>query len=409
MRSCNFRKIKSSVPIRTFIALVVISVLFSGCALELAEALSVEDAALVGGATESELAAFTAEETAVFEDIPTTSGSLNERLANVRLLETPGEKPTLYINTKNGIKKIAEIENANTIRILRNGEYKNLPGEFYKVKAKQVNVRSSRILDSKIYNIKYKAEEEQLVLVLSEREGWYTVWLGENKVGYIKDGMGLLKAVALTTSFSPHSSEVICQTCNTCNGYGSVYGHYTCPVCNGDSRLKCSSCHGDTRFMCTNCSGKTRFVCSNCHGDTRFVCSNCHGATQFTCNSCAGKGRVKCAACKGKRVTLTLNGIELCYNCNGTGKSPCYTCNQTGIIPCYTCNQSGYIPCYTCNQTGLIPCYTCNQTGFIPCYTCNQTGYLACYTCNQTGKIDRQVLCNVCLGTGRVVANQKVR
>ena len=375
------------------------STVFSSCAFELVEALSVEEAGVIGGATEGELAAITAEEAAIFDEIPTTSGRLNARLADIKLFEKPGSKPVLYINSESGIRNIAEVENKNTVRLLRNGELKRLPGEIYKVRSRMVNVRSSRIIDTRTYNIKYKVNEGELVLVLSEREGWYTVWLGENKVGYVKDGMALLAAVAAQTSFSQSNQvKVSYKTCIQCNGEGKITQNNKCPLCKGSGLSACYNCHGAGKFVCYNCAGKKKFECYNCHGAKRFVCYNCHGTKKFACYNCRGAGRFVCYNCQGRG---RVNGNP-CYTCNQSGYTPCFTCNQSGYTVCNTCNQTGYTVCNVCNQTGELPCNVCGQKGITPCNVCNQTGLTACYTCNKTGNIESRILCTKCVGTGRI-------
>ena len=357
------------------VSFIVLCLLQSGCALELAEALSVEEAGVIGGLSESEMATIASQEAIVFEELPTTAGRLNIQLADVRLMETIGERPRLYINTPGGPRIIGEVENSNSIRLIRNGELKRVPGRLYRIKGNLVNVRSSKVFDQSIYNVKYKLRDGQIVLVLSENNGWFTVWLGENKLGYVKGSSGLIAILASTNTPEKKSASTIFKNCEVCAGDGYVSQLIKCPVCDGIGHSTCYNCQGAKQFVCYNCKGAKGFVCYNCHGDKKFVCYNCTGAKGFVCYNCSGLGK--------------------------TSSGPCYICNQTGHTPCYICNQTGAIPCDVCNRSGYLPCNVCNQSGYTPCYICGQTGFIDCYTCSKTGRIQNKILCNKCMGTGK--------
>lgn len=360
--------------------------LLSSCALvELGELGAVESLEGAGALTEAEMAGMSSADVAltratlseIFPDVLSGESSLNARLSEIRVIESFGQKPRLNINVGGINKTIAEVIDRRTLRLLEKGEYRSLPGDLYKVKGNGVKVRSSKFLDPNDYNVKYKLNDKEVVLVLSESNGWSTVWLGENKVGFVKAGIGLLVPIGIAANNSRNS---VYQSCRTCNGTGSVWKNVSCLVCNNTGEIQCLRCRGAGKSLCKNCNGEGRFICRNCSGSKYFVCSNCGGHRYFLCQSCNGAGNV-----------VDRSGVHKCYSCAGNGSTPCYACGQKGWTPCYTCGQTGYEHCFSCGQTGSAYCSACGGSGHINCNRCFGKGI-----------IELKYLCSNCLGAGRV-------
>ncbi|HYV92233.1 MAG TPA: hypothetical protein VE978_10635 [Chitinophagales bacterium] len=425
---------KNKISAVYFFLIISSLVLLSGCALELLEIgeLAAEEA---GGLAASEVAAgiaaedvalIAAEEESILGEIVTEEGTLNTKLAEVRVREALGENPRLYVNTRYGTKDIAEITGTRTIRVLDKGISKSIPGEFFKVKGDVVKVRSTKFLDANDYNLKYKIYENELVLVLSERDGWYTVWLGENKVGYVKAGFGLLVPVLASTSFANNASHhPIYKTCSNCNGVGTIYKTINCTSCNGYGYLNCNSCKGNGKITCYSCNGNGKNTCYSCKGKGNNTCYSCNGRGYNTCYSCYGKGYNQCSACYGRGFTScsTCYGtgrlrdqrgfVHQCNRCHGYGKFQCSRCRGHGNIQCsrclgqktFTCNRCGghgSITCSTCGGVGTKTCNTCGGVGSQICHSCGGNGRRHCDRCNGNKTIQVQYLCNNCRGAGQI-------
>jgi hypothetical protein len=48
------------------------------------------------------------------------------------------------------------------------------------------------------------------------------------------------------------------------------------------------------------------------------------------------------------------NGLELCSDCEGTGKEACSDCNSDGEVTCNNCGGDGYSTCNECDGNGDI-------------------------------------------------------
>jgi hypothetical protein len=174
---------------------------------------------------------------------------------------------------------------------------------------------------------------------------------------------GQLVAPRSKVAVSPKKPSPVLQKKST--------GNAVCTTCRGRGRGVCIYCRGQdpTKQVCTYCRGLdlTKQVCTYCRGQdlTKQVCTYCQGRdfTKQACTYCAGLGRKQ-----GKT----------CVMCNAIGKKkPCVMCGATGNQkPCIMCGATGKKkPCIMCSAIGKKkPCVMCGATGIQVCSDCNGSG-----------------------------------
>lgn len=108
---------------------------------------------------------------------------------------------------------------------------------------------------------------------------------------------------------------------------------------------------------CTTCggSGNVPATCGLCSGSG-------HVLSDVDCHECGGHGTIACSSCGGDgtwHVWFIVWFDLKCWICKGSGKFNCNRCNATGKveeeITCGTCSGSGL--------SGTTSCHTCNGTG----------------------------------------------
>jgi hypothetical protein len=133
---------------------------------------------------------------------------------------------------------------------------------------------------------------------------------------------------------------------------------------------------------------------------TAAPCAACLGTCQVDCTACSGSGNVKCTnrSCVGGRVTLkpeerlgrSIEQVQKCKICGGTGVVPCERCRGSGALLCKACNGTGdRALCQRCGGAGLTPCQRCSGTGQsqgVPCKACAGKGEVLCTGCQGDGR-----------------------
>ena len=111
-------------------------------------------------------------------------------------------------------------------------------------------------------------------------------------------------------------------------------------------------------------------TCTYCNGTGRTVCTRCNGSgwIRTTCPSCHGRGNY---------------GQKRCFYCNGKGYTEDKLLN-TGRQPCFSCGGTGYTTsdCTTCSGSG-----TKEEMCDIEAAMYHKTHYVACRHCNGTGQV----------------------
>ena len=169
---------------------------------------------------------------------------------------------------------------------------------------------------------------------------------------------------------------------------------YTPPYYGGDG-YECPMCEYGY-ITCENCDGKgyVMDLCEECNGTGRVTCDKCEGEGVIRCPADCDDGEVGCNICDGE-------GLVICDKCNGEGIIPCTDCDD-GIVYCEECD-GGKIPCQTCEGDGHMACEYCVE-GYNKCLDCVdglvgvctyvsrwgepcRDGYLPCYYCGGEGWI----------------------
>lgn len=167
------------------------------------------------------------------------------------------------------------------------------------------------------------------------------------------------------------------ETCNNCNGTGSITSRTKCPTCNGEGQI---THFGSSYVKCLDCNGyggayvKLPTACNSCKGFGAvyiYSCSRCGNAgyatslTSKRCNLCGGmiyiykRPNSECSRCKGTGILYELK-YSKCPTCNGKGER--YVGSNSYKTSCGTCNGSGYKnqknTCTICNGSGIINTHT---------------------------------------------------
>lgn len=102
-----------------------------------------------------------------------------------------------------------------------------------------------------------------------------------------------------------------------------------CPECDGKGLILCPECNGTGRKSCESCNGRGWILCENCDGlgEIRYIAGNYANGEERkktkTCPICDGQGKLKCKDCDG-------SGMNTCEECDGNGKITCSRCHGSG-------------------------------------------------------------------------------
>ncbi|MDB5281907.1 MAG: hypothetical protein JWO06_982 [Bacteroidota bacterium] len=241
--------------------------------------------------------------------------------------------------------------------------------------------------------LKCTFKRNSAVLVLSAKNGWYTVATGANKVGYVNAADNTITPLFENTRYrNGQKPPGNYSFCSACNGAGAVWRPTTCTACYGGGSKNCV-CGIDATKQCFLCGGTRSRDCSSCFGMGSKNCSSCSGEGSKSCISCFGQGSKNCMACFG-------NG---CAKCNGKGKLPCMACNSKGRIACHACHGRGASTCQNCHGLGKTECTACKINPNNTCNYCHGSGKLSCDKCQGKGSSQVQFLCLKCKGIGEVM------
>ena len=282
----------------------------------------------------------------------------------------------------------------------------------------------------------------------------------KTKIHMVRKRFGALFVVmflVLATSFlvTPAWAQgIFDKACPDCGGTGKITKTVDCPDCNGTGKISVSdpSCIGTGKIAHAACGGTGKILkpyqCEICRGSGRtsvIVKKDVHG---FEFNALWGFADVKV-------VAVFRSEYDQGVNANVTAKVESDVTPPLGDIITFTYQESviTYFPphedvtvsivikdilfegkarysmdiassdgdvheriinCPICNGTGVtniaVTDEECGRTGLVDCPDCNGTGKIVMSdsVCHGTGKIDSEVRCATCGGSGYVTDWTKV-
>ena len=144
--------------------------------------------------------------------VVTNETAFCSELERVRIEESTLGSSRLYLFSEN--EPFAEVIDKNKIKLTKYNKVLELPGDIYKVKGNNVNVRSGPGLNYQVFK---KVSTGQIVLVKAEENGWSTVQLGDRTFGYISTALLAVIAVSnhKNTITNPESSDLSSNSLGT--------------------------------------------------------------------------------------------------------------------------------------------------------------------------------------------------